>query len=112
MNKATKIVLICILLCVAVYIGVFIGRSSIGDHVFTSSDSQTDGKNADGKININTASAEELEQIPGITPKIANSIIQYRREYGKFITLLELVEVDGISRSLYDSIKIYITIGS
>lgn len=60
---------------------------------------------ADGSININEATAEELETLNGIGPVTAEKIIQYRTEYGKFESKEELMEVNGIGEKTYAQIK-------
>lgn len=59
----------------------------------------------DGSININEATAEELETLNGIGPVTAEKIIQYRTEYGKFKTKEDLMEVNGIGEKTYAQIK-------
>lgn len=59
----------------------------------------------DGSININEATAEELETLNGIGPVTAEKIIQYRTEYGKFETKEDLMEVNGIGEKTYAQIK-------
>jgi competence ComEA-like helix-hairpin-helix protein len=49
-----------------------------------------------GKISINTASVEELTQLKGVGEKIAESIIQFRKENGPFKTVADLEMVKGI----------------
>jgi competence protein ComEA len=56
-------------------------------------------------VNINTATAEELQKINGIGSSIAQKIVQYRKEHGKFTAIEELKNVGGIGESKYDSIK-------
>ena len=49
-----------------------------------------------GKININTASAAELETLDGIGPSKAEAILRYREEHGPFTDVRDLLEVPGI----------------
>lgn len=49
------------------------------------------------KININTATADELTQLDGIGDKKAQAIIEYREKNGKFRAVDELTNIDGIS---------------
>ena len=57
------------------------------------------------KININTASLEELMSLSGIGEKKAQSIISYRKENGFFKKIEELKNVEGIGNALFESIK-------
>lgn len=61
-------------------------------------------------ININTATAEELESLPGIGVSIAERIITYREENGGFDTIEEIVKVSGIGEKKFEAIKDQITI--
>ena len=61
------------------------------------------------KININTASQTELETLPGVGPSIALSIINYRKENGKFNNIEDVQNVSGIGESKFNKIKEYIT---
>lgn len=61
------------------------------------------------KININTASAEELATLPGIGEKTAEAIITYRKEFGPFDNIEEITEVNGIGKTKYNNIKDFIT---
>ena len=62
------------------------------------------------KININTATEEELDTLPGIGPSTATKILDYRKEKGKFKTIEEIKEVSGIGESKYKKIKDKITV--
>lgn len=61
-------------------------------------------------ININTASLEELDSLPGIGPTIAQRIIDYRDENGPFQTIEDILNVSGIGPSTFDNIKDLITV--
>ncbi len=63
----------------------------------------------DEKIDINTASAEELETLPGIGEKRAADIIAYRTEHGPFRIPEDLTKVSGIGESTLEELLPYIT---
>ena len=65
---------------------------------------------AQPRININKASQSELESLPGIGSSIAMKIIEYRESNGKFKSIEEIMNVNGIGESKYNIIKDYISI--
>ncbi|MCX5991094.1 MAG: ComEA family DNA-binding protein [Chloroflexi bacterium] len=65
---------------------------------------------ADGKVNINTASAAELETLSGIGPVRAQAIIDYRNGNGLFRTIDDLINVPGIGPKTLEAIRDQITV--
>lgn len=63
-----------------------------------------------GKININTAGKEELMTLAGIGEAKALSILNYREEHGKFESVEQLMEIEGIKEGVFNKIKQDITI--
>jgi len=61
-------------------------------------------------ININTASLEDLDSLPGIGPTTAQRIIDYRTTNGPFTTIDQIMDVSGIGPATYDEIKNLITV--
>ncbi len=61
-------------------------------------------------ININTASAEELQKLPRIGPSTAKKIIEYREEHGDFKTIDEIKNVPRIGEKTFDKLKDMITV--
>lgn len=61
-------------------------------------------------INLNTATAEELDTLPGIGPARAQAIINYREEQGEFYTIEQVMEVDGIGEGIFEQIREFITV--
>jgi len=64
------------------------------------------------KININTATADELVKLKGIGPVKAQAIIDYRKAHGKFTKIDDIMKVKGIGPKTFENIKDYISIGS
>ncbi len=62
------------------------------------------------KVNINTASKEELMTLPGIGEAKAEAILAYRKENGPFSTIEELKQVEGIKDGVFSKMKEYIEI--
>ncbi|HEX5807587.1 MAG TPA: ComEA family DNA-binding protein [Anaerolineales bacterium] len=62
-------------------------------------------------INLNTASALELEALPGIGPTTAQKIVDYREQNGPFINAEDIINVSGIGPGTYERIKDLITVG-
>jgi competence protein ComEA len=58
-----------------------------------------------GKINLNTATLEELESLPGIGPTLAQRIVEYRDAHGPFQSVEDLLLVKGIGPSLLEKIR-------
>jgi competence protein ComEA len=61
-------------------------------------------------ININTASAEELNSLPGIGPTTAQKIVEYREANGPFNSVEDILNVSGIGPVTFDEIKDLITV--
>ncbi|OGD36001.1 MAG: hypothetical protein A2V45_07990 [Candidatus Aminicenantes bacterium RBG_19FT_COMBO_58_17] len=71
---------------------------------------QTAAKAGD-KVNINTASLEELQKLPRIGPEIAQRILDYRKESGNFKKIEEILKVRGIGEKVFGQLKDLITVG-
>ncbi|MFH1776385.1 MAG: helix-hairpin-helix domain-containing protein [Candidatus Omnitrophota bacterium] len=61
-------------------------------------------------VNINTASAQRLELLPGIGPVIAKRIIEYRTKNGRFKNKTELTRVKGIGTKKFKAVEGYIMV--
>lgn len=66
--------------------------------------------NETSKININTDNKEKLMTISGIGSSKADAIIEYRTKNGNFKTTEDIMNVSGISKTIYDKIKDIITV--
>ena len=61
-------------------------------------------------INLNTASASELQQVPGIGPSTAAKILQMRKSYGAFKSVNDLLAVKGIGEKRLEKMRKYLTV--
>lgn len=68
------------------------------------------GERSDGRININTADSELLQEIPGVGPVTAEKIIQYREENGRFAAPEEIKNVSGIGERTYEKLANFICV--
>jgi competence protein ComEA len=66
--------------------------------------STSTGGPAAGLINVNSASTQELEDLPGIGPTLAQCIIDYREAHGPFATIEEIMDVRGIGQGVFEDI--------
>ena len=57
------------------------------------------------KVNINTASQQELETLTGVGPSIASKIVEYRKQNGLFKTIEDIKNVSGIGDNKFESFK-------
>ena len=60
---------------------------------------------ASGTVNINTASASELEKLPGIGPALAQRIVEYRDSHGPFASVDSLTDVPGIGKAKLEGLR-------
>ena len=72
--------------------------------------SSSNNLKGENKVNINTATQNELDQLPGIGPSIAQRIIDYREENGNFQKIEDVQNVKGIGDAKYEEIKDSITV--
>lgn len=84
--------------------------SNVADEAILYENQEVDINDNTGKISINKATYEELITLPGIGPKTAEKIIEYRNTYGSFWSLEDIKKVKGIGDKKYAKLKEYITI--
>lgn len=80
-------------------------EDSLDDYENNLDDEQDNSNKSDGKININKAGLIDLQKIVGVGPAMANKIISYREENGKFNDIEELKNIKGIGEKTYENLR-------
>jgi competence protein ComEA len=68
------------------------------------------GETGDGPVNLNTATAEQLEELPGVGPAIAAAIVDERERRGRFDTVDDLLDVRGIGDARLEQLRDLVTV--
>lgn len=80
-----------------------------GDYEISAAQAQ-DGEAAQVRtVNINTATVNELDALPGIGPVLAQRIVDWRAENGAFTDVEQLTQVNGIGEAILENIRVFIT---
>ena len=116
MKKGVQPLLIILLCGITFVIGILIGRNCHDECIVIS---QNDVNNItissekveDPRLDINTASIAQFMELPGIGEVIAQQIVDYREENGKFRVLEDLLLVDGIGEKKLQAIEEFVMVG-
>lgn len=73
-------------------------------------DGSDDGATADTRIDLNTATAEQLDSIPGVGPVTAQRILDHRRSIGRFTSVDQLLDVSGIGAKTLTKIRPWVRV--
>lgn len=77
-------------------------KEEIGERILNSKEQSLDNT---GKINLNTATKEQLMTLPGVGGAKADAILEYREEHGKFRNIEELKEIRGIKDRIFQKMQ-------
>ena len=131
-KKYEIVVCFVTLACVAFTIGFLVGRQSAKTQVVIQAEPLAAGSTTDvetetqeqiesvsdaedqqqsGVLNINTATAAQLDALPGIGEVLAERIVNYRESHGPFASIEELMDVSGIGVKKFEAICDWITVG-
>ena len=61
-------------------------------------------------MNLNSATAAQLEELPGVGPVLAQRIVDWRTEHGRFASVDELGEVSGIGEKIFAALQPKVTV--
>lgn len=68
------------------------------------------GFEARDQLNINTATVDELGEVPGMGMDLAKNIVVYRNEHGPFASVDDLLKVKGMDKEKLDAVRMYLTV--
>lgn len=90
------------------------GVSGLGERMNDSGtgiqNEQQERSYGEGKVNINTATSQELVMVPGIDRSMADNIVSFRDSNGPFCTLDDLTKVQGMDKEKLDSMRFYLKV--
>lgn len=86
------------------------GRLKDGEQVKVPFLKSTAGTTVITRTNLNTATVEELEMVPGFTSALAAEVIEYRTNFGGFQNIREVVEILGMSEADFTIARRYLTL--
>ncbi|MCI5669342.1 MAG: helix-hairpin-helix domain-containing protein, partial [Oscillospiraceae bacterium] len=89
---------------------VTVGSAAVSQNEVTTAERTAAEPVQSGKVNINTATAEQLTALDGIGESKANAIIQYREQHGDFKSPDDLLNVKGIGEKTLSNIRQDITL--
>ena len=107
MKKSSLIILVITAIFLSFIGGMFLGRYHNTGSITVLAEHQSPTSK---KININTATMDELCILPGISEITAQRIIDYRDKFGPFQSAAQLLDISGITETKLDEISKYITI--
>ncbi len=94
-----------------VLIGIMLWENRLYDHgVATEAYAELPSTSSAYLVNLNHATAEELQELPKIGPVLAGEIIAYREANGGFSQKEQLLQVKGIGQAIYEAISERITV--
>ena len=117
MKKPYWILIGITIMFMCVLLGLYFGRNSKHNYIPVNNISSPTAEKPteeiqinNGKININTASEQQLTLLPGIGEAIAKRIIDYRTEHGNFNAIEDIMNVSGIGEKKFEQLRPYIKV--
>lgn len=88
----------------------FVGERTVANTLGTAGAAGGSDGSSGELVNLNTATAEQLDTLPGVGPSTAKKIIDYREEHGGFNSVEDLNEVSGIGDATFEKLKDLVTV--
>ena len=64
-----------------------------------------------GAVDLNSASEDQLQEVPGIGPSLAKKIVDFRKENGPFKSVDDLLKVRGVGEKSLEKLRPHLTVG-
>ena len=77
---------------------------------FRAGPARPDGPGRPGSVDLNTAGPEQLDTLPGVGPVLAQAIVTWRTDHGRFSSIGDLQQVNGIGPAKFAEIKALVTV--
>lgn len=90
----------------------FVAAALLAAFVLTSGPAFAAASAPVGKINLNTATASQLEDLPGIGPALAARIVEHRQKNGAYKSVEDVMAVKGIGEKNFAKIQTYLSVGA
>lgn len=81
-------------------------------HIAVAAQADAGAKRAGTQVNVNTATAEQLNELPGIGPAMAARIVEHRQKNGPFKKVEDLMNIRGIGEKNFLKLKPLVTVGT
>lgn len=106
-------IFVCAAMFVCLICGVLLGRHSVKPYAFSQTTVTTTGVTQEviDKIDLSTATVEDLSKLPGIGEVIAQRILDYRRKNNGFQSVYDLLNIEGIGEKRFEEISDLVTVG-
>lgn len=90
----------------------FVAAALLAAFVLTSGPAFAAASTPAGKINLNTATVSQLEDLPGVGPALAARIVEHRQKNGAFKSVEDLMAIKGIGEKNFSKIQGYLSVGA
>jgi competence protein ComEA len=109
-SKGRKAVLASLALAAALVLSLLAATAHAEQRSRPAAASSASSPAAAGAVNLNTATEEELDRLPGVGPSKAAAIVAWRKKYGAFKRVEDITRVKGFGRKTLQRLKPYLSV--
>ncbi len=104
-KKAGMVAYSLVLACLVFTLGFLLGRGSGKTQIQVQTAQGMPVTEAAERLDLNTATAEELDELPGVGSDLAKQIVAYREKVGVFVSVEELRNISGVGESRFAALQ-------